>query len=346
MTTKVFVGNLAFQMTDQALAEAFTQSGQVKSGVIITRGRRSLGYGFVDFLSAEDAARAVESMNKSELFGRQIKVELVRDPSERPPPRTRPPLTRGTQSGGGGNPPLSGPTSPSVNNNQNPNVNQSYQAASAAVHPADNQGEDVDGEPAERRKPRRPNPRGRGRRRGASGRIPGGGGGSPNNNNINQSGGGLPPPPYNSELLQNTEGGGEGPRRPPRNRNRNRRNIPYENNRPPQERILSKTAVFVANLPFSIDDEQLAKIFDGFQVKSAHVVRTRTQRSRGYGFVEFESENDQVNAINSKNAAQVEGANGTARPISVTASHSVPPPPKEVGVGGVLPPQQPGGLNV
>lgn len=55
-----------------------------KAGVIITRGRRSLGYGFVEFVKPEDAAKSVEIMNKREYLGRPLKVELAKDPSERP----------------------------------------------------------------------------------------------------------------------------------------------------------------------------------------------------------------------------------------------------------------------
>jgi len=216
--------------------------------------------------------------------------------------------------------------------------NQSAGNVSANVHSADNQGDDVEGDPAERRKPRRTQgggggapPRGR-RRRGPSGRMNsgvGGGGGSPSNN---QGGGQLPPYNNNNNEPPLPPNEGDGPRRPPRNRRRQRNNPTYANDRPPQERILSKTAVFVANLPFSVDDAELGKIFENFRVKSAHVVRTRTQRSRGYGFVEFETEAEQLEAINTKNSANVNGTNGD-RQISVTASHSVPPPPKEVVVG-------------
>jgi RNA recognition motif-containing protein len=84
MSTKVFVGNLAFRTTDQALTEAFGKHGEVKSGVIITRGRRSLGYGFVEFATAEQAAAAVDKMKGAEIAGRQIKVELAKDISDIP----------------------------------------------------------------------------------------------------------------------------------------------------------------------------------------------------------------------------------------------------------------------
>lgn len=36
--------------------------------------------------------------------------------------------------------------------------------------------------------------------------------------------------------------------------------------------------MFVANLPFSVTDEALSKIFEGFNIKSAHVVRKHNER--------------------------------------------------------------------
>jgi len=50
-------------------------------------------------------------------------------------------------------------------------------------------------------------------------------------------------------------------------------------------------------------------------VKTAHVVVTRNGRSRGFGFVEFETEQDQLNAIKSKDQTEVDG-----RTISVKVS--------------------------
>jgi len=97
---------------------------------------------------------------------------------------------------------------------------------------------------------------------------------------------------------------------------------------PPKEKVPSKTTLFVANLPFSVNDEQLKAIFEGTNLKDAHVVRTRNGRSRGYGFVEFHSENDQINALNTKNKAEVEGNKGK-REISVTISNSVSSTPED-----------------
>jgi len=285
--TKVFVGNLAFQATDQDLTEAFANCGKVKSGVIITRGRRSLGYGFVDFYAPEDAARAVTAMNQSEFRNRVIKVELVRDTPPRPP-------RMGNERGqGSGNFTNIGP-----NSNLSDNVAEDNQEGGAAPRRKNV------------RKPRRRNPANRVPKE-VEGEVHGGDG-----EGAAPIAKGRAPRRRNNEnnQINNSQNAG--------NAGGTRNNMPAE---PPKEKILSKTAVFVANLPFSVDDEALTKIFDGLNVKSAKVVKTRTGRSRGYGFVDFESEGDQQNAIKSKNNAVVSGTNGADRNISVTVSHSVAP---------------------
>jgi RNA recognition motif-containing protein len=63
-------------------------------------------------------------------------------------------------------------------------------------------------------------------------------------------------------------------------------------------RVSSSTTLFVANLPFSVDDKELAEIFSkNLKVVNAHVVKKRNTRSKGFGFVEFENEADQQAAL-------------------------------------------------
>ncbi|KAF9438934.1 hypothetical protein BGZ76_002933 [Entomortierella beljakovae] len=81
---KVFVGNLAFQTTEEQLTETFSKPNPVVKVNIITRGTRSLGYGFVTYEAIEHVKAAVEAHNKSQLGGREINVEVAKRIVERP----------------------------------------------------------------------------------------------------------------------------------------------------------------------------------------------------------------------------------------------------------------------
>ncbi|CAD5315072.1 unnamed protein product [Arabidopsis thaliana] len=85
-TTSLYVGDLDATVTDSQLFEAFTQAGQVVS-VRVCRDmttRRSLGYGYVNYATPQDASRALNELNFMALNGRAIRVMYsVRDPSLR-----------------------------------------------------------------------------------------------------------------------------------------------------------------------------------------------------------------------------------------------------------------------
>lgn len=69
------------------------------------------------------------------------------------------------------------------------------------------------------------------------------------------------------------------------------------------------TNVYVGNLPYNIDDEQLAQIFQEHgAVSSAKVVMDReTGRSRGFGFVEMANEDEASAAIEALNGTDMGG---------------------------------------
>lgn len=73
----------------------------------------------------------------------------------------------------------------------------------------------------------------------------------------------------------------------------------------------SQTLLFVANLPFSINDEGLQAIFDGYKVSSARVVTKKfgpsEGRSKGFGFVDFASNEEQQRALQECHEREVEG---------------------------------------
>ncbi len=75
--------------------------------------------------------------------------------------------------------------------------------------------------------------------------------------------------------------------------------------------------LFVGNLPYSVTDSSLQDLFESFgQVSSCHVAKDRdTGRSRGFAFVEMESQAQAEAAIKGLNGQQVDG-----RQISVAIS--------------------------
>ena len=77
-TKKLFVGSLSWNLTWQDLKEAFGEHGEVVYTKVITDRDtgRSKGFGFVEFASVEDAVKAKDAMDGTELDGREIKVDF------------------------------------------------------------------------------------------------------------------------------------------------------------------------------------------------------------------------------------------------------------------------------
>ncbi len=76
MSTKLFVGSLPWSVTDEELQETFEKHGNVVSAKVVTdrNSGRSRGFGFVEMESADDAQKAISTLNDSELGGRNIVV--------------------------------------------------------------------------------------------------------------------------------------------------------------------------------------------------------------------------------------------------------------------------------
>jgi RNA recognition motif-containing protein len=83
MGRKIFVGNLSFDTTSADLEALFAQQGTCKSASVITDRAtgRSRGFGFVEMDSADEAARAIQSLNGRELHGRTLNVSEARERS-------------------------------------------------------------------------------------------------------------------------------------------------------------------------------------------------------------------------------------------------------------------------
>ena len=82
---RIYVGNLAYQVTEAELQAAFEASGEVESVNIITDrdSGRSKGFGFVEMPDSTQAKAAMEALNGTELGDRAITVNEARPREDR-----------------------------------------------------------------------------------------------------------------------------------------------------------------------------------------------------------------------------------------------------------------------
>ena len=95
---KLYVGNLAFSVTDADLREVFAPFGTVTDAFVLMDNttRRSRGFGFVTMGNQAEGEAAIEGLNGQEVNGRRLTINEARPMEERAP------RTGGGGYGGGG----------------------------------------------------------------------------------------------------------------------------------------------------------------------------------------------------------------------------------------------------
>ena len=85
MSSKLFVGNLSFNTTENDLQDAFAAHGTVvEANLMMDRmSGRPRGFGFVTMGSPEEAQKAIAAMNGAQLDGRALTVNIARPREER-----------------------------------------------------------------------------------------------------------------------------------------------------------------------------------------------------------------------------------------------------------------------
>ena len=85
MAMKLYVGGLAYSVTDQELEEFFASQGKVVSAVVIKDrdSGQSKGFGFVEMDDLKDGQNAIKNLNGQELNGRAIIVSQARPQEDR-----------------------------------------------------------------------------------------------------------------------------------------------------------------------------------------------------------------------------------------------------------------------
>ncbi|KAK9710944.1 hypothetical protein K7432_008119 [Basidiobolus ranarum] len=274
--TKVFVGNLPFQTTQEQLKNTFDSYGNILEATVLTRGKRSLGYGFVNFTNLEDAKKAVGEKDQSELDGRVLKVELAR------------PMQR------------------EINRNKE---------TESQPHNGEGNAEATDGVKSSKgrgngRTKRGRGSRGRGHRAGEEEVVLSSEAPRRFSNKRDATSDSAKEAPNGisevSEELANldlSEQSVEEDDRAPRARGGRRfRTKPKAPMGPP-----SNQSIFVGNLPYSLETSALEGLFPDTKVTRSLIVTSKTGRSKGFGFVEFEKEEDQKKVLEERKDLSLEG---------------------------------------
>jgi len=78
--SKLFIGNLAWEVTGDDLRTLFAEAGSVIDAVVLSDKMtgRSRGFGFVTMGSDEEAKTAIEKFNQFDLKGRKLNVNVAR----------------------------------------------------------------------------------------------------------------------------------------------------------------------------------------------------------------------------------------------------------------------------
>jgi len=87
----IYVGNLAYSVTEDDLREAFSAYGELASVAVVTDrySGQSKGFGFVEMPDNSQADAAIKALNDTALKGRNIKVNQAKPRGDRPPRRSR-----------------------------------------------------------------------------------------------------------------------------------------------------------------------------------------------------------------------------------------------------------------
>jgi cold-inducible RNA-binding protein len=84
MSTKLFVGNLSFNTTENDLQDAFAAHGTVTEANLVTdrMSGKPRGFAFVTMATPEEAQKAIDALNGASLDGRALTVNIARPREE------------------------------------------------------------------------------------------------------------------------------------------------------------------------------------------------------------------------------------------------------------------------
>ena len=91
MNSKLYVGNLPYDIENVDLENLFSENGTVQTVNIVKDRETEIakGFAFVEMKNQQEAARAIELLNEKDFRGRALKVNLANNDNKRSPSRNR-----------------------------------------------------------------------------------------------------------------------------------------------------------------------------------------------------------------------------------------------------------------
>jgi RNA recognition motif-containing protein len=82
---KIYVGNIAFNATEQDLRDLFSEYGEIESLKIMKDNftERSKGFGFIEMVDENDAKKAIATLNGKDFMGKSLTVAEARPQQKR-----------------------------------------------------------------------------------------------------------------------------------------------------------------------------------------------------------------------------------------------------------------------
>ncbi|BEJ12292.1 hypothetical protein CspHIS471_0207520 [Cutaneotrichosporon sp. HIS471] len=284
---RVYIGNLAFSATEEQIREHLAKvGGEITSVILPTRYKnRPAGYAFVTFKNEADATKAVETLNETEIGGRQVHLQLARSKEENADRRTE--LLEKRKE------------AKAAKSAKAKEEKEAAEAADTAAVSSEKSADKAD-KPKKKKKAASKSRRRR--------------------------------PEDGDETAVDDEAEAEAAPKTAKPKKVKEPKAKAENGdsaekehkeRKPRLALTGENTVFVANLPFTVDDEGLSAIFTNLsiKVKSAHVIkgirklpgRRAFRGSKGFGFVVLEDETQQVPAVEKINGLEVQERKITAK---------------------------------
>lgn len=91
MISKIYVGNLPYDIVSSELEDLFAGSGTVDKVTIVTDKNtgRAMGFGFVEMKSQHEADTAIKNLHEQDFRGRSLKVNMAKERNRDSAPRSR-----------------------------------------------------------------------------------------------------------------------------------------------------------------------------------------------------------------------------------------------------------------